>query len=224
MQIRKDVLKDAAYDLRFLLNRCYRKKGALNFVSNKYVLSTCERNYLARAVHSNSISASRMDKIVNLSKIKDQSLFIDGYNVLISYESIISGNYESIILCDDGVIRDLNAVFGRYKCNKMTANSLNSILSLINEYKPLNTTFLFDKQVSFSGKLANFTRKILKIYGLKGEVILSKNVDFDIVKLENARNGIVATSDGIIIDKVNRIIDLPFYFLKKSKISIKRSF
>ncbi len=224
MQIRKDILKDAAYDLRFLLNRKYRKKGALTFVSNKYVLSMHERNYLARAIHSNFISASRMDKIVNLSQITDQSLFIDGYNVLITLESIIRGDYDSIISCDDGVIRDINAIFGKYKCNKTTESSLNNILSLINEYKPLNVTFLFDKQVSFSGKLANLIRNLFRVYGLEWEVTLSKNVDFELVKLANARNGIVATSDGIIIDKVNKIIDLPFYFLKKSKISIKRSF
>ena len=39
------LLNNAAYDLKFLLNRGYRKKGALNFVSNKYLLNKDERNY-----------------------------------------------------------------------------------------------------------------------------------------------------------------------------------
>jgi len=49
-------------------------------------------------------------------------------------------------------------------------------------------------------------------------------VDFEIIKLSRAKNGIVAASDGVIIDKVDRIVDLPFHFLEKSKINVRKSF
>ena len=92
MQIRKNKLQEAAYDLRFLLDRGYRKKGALQFVANKYVLNKHERNYLARSVFSSLKSEERREKIVDISKIRDQFLLVDGYNVLITVESITRGN------------------------------------------------------------------------------------------------------------------------------------
>lgn len=224
MQIRNDILKKAAYDLRFLLNRGYRKKNAITFVSNKYLLSLHERNYLARSVFSNSKSEFRKNKVVNISKIQGQFLLLDGYNVLITVESIFREDFDSIILCDDGVIRDLNAVFGKYKFNETTEKALDSILGLIDKYRPLKIKIFFDRQVSFSGKLANLTEKIIHHHRLNGEAILSKNVDFEIIRLACTKNGIVATSDGIIIDKVDKIVDLPFYILENSKIKVKRSF
>jgi hypothetical protein len=224
MQIRKYILKEAAHDLRFLLNRGYRKKGALNFVSNKYLLSADERNYMVRCVFSDSKSIFRRNKIVDISQIEGRSILIDGYNVLITVETIFQEDYSSIILCDDGIIRDLNAVFGKYKFNQKTKDVLTDIVSLIKKYGPSEIKFFFDRQVSFSGKLANLTEEITGFQGLKGEAILSKIVDFEIIKLSRAKKGIVATSDGAIIDKVDRIVDLPFHFLEKSKISVKKAF
>lgn len=224
MQIRKNILKEAAYDLRFLLNRGYRKKNALIFVSNKYLLHLNERNYLARSIFSSSRSASRMEKIIDVSLIEGQILLVDGYNVLITVESLGRDDYNSLMLCDDGVIRDLNAVFGKYKFNENTERALKNIITLIKEYKPLKVKFFFDKQVSFSGKLANLTEEIIHHYGLKGEATLLKNVDFEIIKAANSQRGIVATSDSIIMDKVDKIVDLPSCFLNMKKISIKRCF
>lgn len=224
MQIRKNILKEAAYDLRFLLNRGYRKKNALTFVANKYLLNLDERNYLARSIFSSSRSVSRMEKIIDVSLIEGQILLVDGYNVLITVESLCRDDFNFLILCDDGIIRDLNAVFGKYKFNENTERALKNIITLIKEYKPLKVKFFFDKQVSFSGKLANLTEDVIRYYGLKGEAALSKNVDFEIIKVANSQRGIVATSDSIIMDKVDKIVDLPSCFLNMKKISIKRCF
>ena len=220
MQIRKDILQDSSYDLRFLLNRGYRKKNALNFVSNKYLLSKHERNYLARSIYSELIAKSRMDKIVELSAIENRFLLVDGYNVLISVESICKKDYDSLILCDDGIIRDLNAVFGKYKLNEYTKKALNNILVVINEYNP-KIRFFFDKQVSFSGKLMKMTEELMNVYKIEGDVFLSSNVDFEIIKMDNNENCVVSTSDSVIIDKVSRILDIPFYILQKKDLKPK---
>lgn len=216
MQINKDKLQDASYDLRFLLNRSYRKKNALNFVSNKYLLSKNERNYLSRSIFSDIEIKSRMDKITDISEIEDQILIVDGYNVLIGVESICKGDYGSLILCDDGILRDLNAVFGKYKFNEYTKRALNYILSSLGKYRPLTIIFFYDKQVSFSGKLAKLTHKLMAFHKINGEAVLSKKVDFEMVKLASAQNGIVVTGDSAVIDKVRRILDLPFYILKNT--------
>ncbi|MGB9937934.1 MAG: DUF434 domain-containing protein [Methanobacterium sp.] len=223
MQIRERKLKEAAYDLRFLLNRNYRKKNALTFVSNKYVLSLNERNYLGRSIFSNSIINSRKNKIINLPQIENKYILIDGYNVLITTESICRKDYNSLVLCDDGIIRDINAVFGKYKFNKNTEVGLNTILKLIEGYKPY-VTFFFDKQVSWSGKLAQLTKEIMVNMSIKGKAIVSENVDLDIIKAREPKNGIIATSDGIIIDKVDKVIDIPSIFLKNMNIEINNKF
>jgi len=214
MQIEKNKLKEAAFDLRFLLNRGYRKKGALQFVANKYVLNKDERNYLARSIFSDLISKKRQEKIIDISKIKDEFLLVDGYNVLITVESLYNEDYDSIILCDDMVIRDLNAVFGKYKFNHATEMALNKILDLISLCDPSYTYFFFDSPVSFSGKLAGLTKKIMAGYNLPGNVCLSKTVDTEIIMLSKLKNAVVATGDSVIIDKVDRVVDIPRYILE----------
>lgn len=221
MQIEKNKLQEAAYDLRFLLDRSYRKKGALQFVANKYVLNKRERNYLARSVFTSLKSKERREKIIDISKIRDQFLLVDGYNVLITVESMYNGNNDSIILCDDMIIRDLNAVFGKYKFSEFTEKALDSILVLINLYGPFYVNFFFDSPVSFSGKLAFLTKKVMNDYNIKGDVVLSKNVDTEIIRLSRMKKGIVATSDSVIIDKVDKIVDIPHHILEMDENVIK---
>lgn len=220
MQIKKDKLQKAAYDLRFLINRNYRKKGALQFVANRYILDKNERNYLARSIFSNLISKERQEKMLDISKIKGQLLLVDGYNVLITVESIYNEDYDSIVLCDDGVIRDLNAVFGKYKLSNATEMALNKILDLISLYSPSCTCFFFDSPVSFSGKLAGVTKRIIGEHNMRGSVCLSKTVDAEIIKLSQLKNGIAATGDSVIIDKVGRFVDIPRYILELNKNTI----
>ncbi|MBI5681187.1 MAG: DUF434 domain-containing protein [Methanobacterium sp.] len=215
--MKKDKINEAVYDLRFLLNRGYRKKNALQFVSNKYLLSKRERNYLARSVFSNLKSESRGEKIVEITQIENKYLLVDGYNVLITTESICQRDYESLILCDDMILRDLNAVFGKYKFKDSTKKALNAILELINEYNPAYVNFLFDSPVSFSAKLAKLTNEIMQHYGIQGSTNVSKNVDFEIIESSKTNNGVVATGDSVIIDKIDKVVDIPFIILQKYK-------
>ena len=122
----KKSLKDASYDLKFLLNRGYRKKIALNFVANKYLLDKNARNFwLGRFFQ---LKNHRKIKIVDIVNINNKTIFIDGYNVLITVESICNQEYDSIIMCDDGVLRDTNAIFGKYKINSPTEIALTNII------------------------------------------------------------------------------------------------
>ncbi|MGZ3514587.1 MAG: DUF434 domain-containing protein, partial [Thermodesulfobacteriota bacterium] len=59
----KDLQK-AARDFRFLLNRGYPRKAALELVGNRYGLTSDERHLLHRGVFSDSDSESRRKKKV----------------------------------------------------------------------------------------------------------------------------------------------------------------
>lgn len=213
----KKRLEDAAYDLKFLLNRGYRKKVALNLVANKYLLNRDGRNFLVRKVYSNEKITERLLKIVNIVNIRNKTVFIDGYNVLITVESISNHDYDSIIICDDGVLRDINAVFGKYKISSSTEVALNNIISILHQNDPACINFLYDSPVSKSGELAKLTNKLIKTHGLNGIAVTEKNVDFKLVKLAKKFDGIVATSDGAVMDKVKHVLDIPYWICKTLK-------
>lgn len=213
----KDIqihLKDASYDLRFLLNRGYKKSVALNLVANKYLLDKDGRNYLVRKIYSDDKSQHRSRKIIDISNISNKTIFIDGYNVLISVETICNQDYDSLIMGDDGVLRDLKAVFGKYKINSTTENALNKIMNILSRYNPTYIQFFYDSPVSKSGELAKITQSIIQIHKLNGSAVTIKNVDFELVKISGKYSGIVATSDGPIIDKVNYVLDIPYWICK----------
>lgn len=216
-------LQNASNDLRFLLNRGYRKLMAINFVGNHYLLDKNERNFLHRTVFSQKKSLIRKGKVVPLCKIKENTLLIDGYNILITIESICLDE-DSIIISDDGIMRDVNAVFGKYKFKEITENALNSIISLIRVYQPKDVRVFYDKPVSYSGKLAKLTEGIMENLGISGKAETAVNVDFQLIKLSHQTGGVVATSDGIIMDKVDRILDIPCYIykIKKKNLSLSK--
>ncbi|MDP1552514.1 MAG: DUF434 domain-containing protein [Methanobacteriaceae archaeon] len=204
-------MKNAVNDLKYLLNQNYRKKIALNFVANHYLLSKEDRHYLARSIFSDALSKMRKSKIINLKNIQNHYLFLDGYNVLITVEAII--NHDKVILSDDGFLRDFLGIFGNYKLNSNTKNALSLIFKCISQYPPQYIKFYLDKQVSFSGKLSHKINKMFKNHGLNGTIVLSKEVDSNLVHECNEVGCIGATSDGIMIDKLERVVDIPSYIL-----------
>ena len=210
----EEKISEAVHDLRYLLNRGYRKKGALKFVSDKYLLNIHERNYLSRKVFSREVALSRQNKILDISRVKDEDVFVDGYNVLITVESICTG-YPSLVRCDDGFLRDINAVFGKYRINDTTKTALTQIILLLKCYKPQFVKFLYDSPVSQSGELSKVTRTLLNANDLPGDAVTSKNVDSELVTLSRKVQGIVATSDSAVIDKIQRVVDIPCEILKK---------
>jgi hypothetical protein len=218
----KDIhirLKNASYDLKFLLNRGYKKKVAVNLVANKYVLNKDGRNYLIRKIFSDDKSRDRSHKIININHITNKTIIIDGYNVLISVEAICNREYSSLIMCDDGLLRDLKAVFGKYKINSTTEIALNNIIGILGQYNPAYVYFFYDSPVSKSGELALITNDLIQISNTNGCAVTHKNVDLELVKQSKKYDGIVATSDGPVIDKVNNVLDIPCNICKTIKYS-----
>jgi hypothetical protein len=211
MNYKDPILEAANRDFRYLLNQGYPRKGALKFVGDHYLLEEISRNYLYRTVFSNEQAENRKMKLVVLADIMDKIVFIDGYNVLITLESICGGENGLIVKADDGVIRDVKAVFGKYKGNKMTKGVLNAVMSLLKPYHPLAVRVFYDRQVSLSGELAKLTQEIMAMHGVQGTAETSENVDFQLVHLSRDVEGIVATSDSVIMDKVDMILDIPSY-------------
>ena len=200
-------ISDAVRDLRYLLDRGYPRDSAVNFVANHYRLPLNQRHLLARCVFSRREVAEHRRKSVRASAVRGKHLGVDGYNVLITLESAITR--KQVVRCDDGYVRDLRAIFGKYRVSPATPRALTELLRIIARAKPSYVEFLFDKQVSRSGELAGMVRQRLEEAKLKGDAQATGGVD---LKLRSF--GVVASSDRAIIERAKAIWDIPAGLLK----------
>jgi len=205
-------LFNAYEDLKYLLNRGYRKNVALKFVSNHYRLRKEDRHLLARCVFSDGEIETREKKRKPIDFVKGKTLAIDGFNVLITLESVLEGK---AILCEDGFVRDLKYQRG-YKLSEKTEEMLFLLLEFLFKFHPKGLIFFYDRPVSKSGKIAKLTNEIMEKVGLSGKAEAVNSVDFELEKFE-----IVATSDLAVINKVKYVVDIPQEFAKSRGIKIK---
>ncbi len=167
-----------------------------------------QRNYLARKVSSNKKAQVRQSKLTDLNKIKGQLVLVDGYNVLITSESVLY-HEEAVLESDDGVLRDVKGIFGKYKPHQHTENTLNILLDTLKAENPREILFFYDSPVSLSGELAQLTRKIMDDKNIPGSTFTHRQVDFELIKSAQKEGSVVATSDGPLIDRLERVVDIP---------------
>ncbi|MEM2907605.1 MAG: DUF434 domain-containing protein [Candidatus Hadarchaeales archaeon] len=203
-------LKRAIKDLRYLLNRGYPRESAVSFVSNHYRLPLSQRHLLTRCVFSDAEAAANRAKAVDMASVRGKSLGVDGYNVLITVESILTG--KPIVMCDDGYVRDLRAIFGKYRKSPATSKALKTVLMTVSEARPSEVYILFDGQVSRSGELAAEVRGLLERTGLEGSAKAVKGVDFQLRGFD-----VAASSDRAVIERARSIWDIPGEILKRKK-------
>lgn len=197
----KDLQK-AAEDFRYLLNRGYPRKAALELAGNRYALTFDERHLLHRGVFSDGDSESRRKKITSIKAIRNKDLAIDGHNVLITVEAGLSGR--PLVLADDGFIRDISGLSGSFRKTEMTEKAVELIIRFLKKWGSRHTLFLFDAPISKSGILARELRTLLKKEGLPGDALAMKVPEKTLIGFQ----GVIATSDTAIIDRSKRVIDL----------------
>ncbi len=201
-------LQMAAQDFRCLLDRGYPRKPSLELVGNRYQLTYDQRHLLHRGVFSEEDSKRRRSKKISLSRVRGKDLAIDGYNVLITLEGGLSGR--SLILGDDGFIRDISGLSGNYRKSDRTEEAFSLIFKVLKKAKPRHTLFLFDSPISKSGELAQEVRRRLRQEGLLGDARTMGAPE----KTLNRYPGVVATTDTAIIDQSIMAVDLSGHILK----------
>ncbi len=201
-------LQKAAEDFRYLLNREYPRKGALELIGNRYGLTFDERHLLHRGVFADADSESRRRKIISINAIRNKNLAIDGHNVLITVEAGLSER--PLILADDGFVRDISGLSGSFAKTAVTEKALQVIVTFLKKWNPRNVLFLFDAPISKSGILAQELRAFLKKEGLPGDALAVKVPEKTLIGFQ----GVVATSDTAIIDRSERVIDLAGHIIR----------
>ncbi len=202
-------LQKAAEDFRYLLNRRYPRKAALELVGNRYGLTFDERHLLHRGVFSNMDSQARRKKNIPIEEVRNKDLAIDGHNVLITIEAGISGR--PLVLADDGFVRDISGLSGSFKKTEETEEAVQLIIRVLKKWKPRQTLFLLDAPISMSGKLAEEIRDRLKQANLPGDATAVKVPE----KILIGFPGVIATSDTAIINQSKKVLDLAGYIITK---------
>jgi hypothetical protein len=196
-------LKDAARDARYLVNRGYSKESVVRFVSDHYRLLQEQRFVLTRVVVASGTATKRKEKMTPVEMLHGRVLFIDGYNVLISVESLLAG--KQVYLCDDGFIRDTQGIFRSYRMSRLTKDALSAVFDLLACACLAKAEFFLDRQISMSGQLAAMVRQIMAEHRVPGTASTMQDVDRQLKEC----NGIVATGDGNVIDASSQAMDIP---------------
>ena len=204
----------AAEEIRYLINRGHPKDSVIRFISDHYCLPKDQRLVLTRTVIESSIACLRMAKALPIEALRGKIVYVDGYNVLITLESLLE-DYP-VYMCDDGFLRDTRGIHSCYKCSEFTVPAIVEMVGLLASPDPSRIEILFDQQISRSGELARLTRSIMADKSLPGDARTARNVDY----LLKTAKFTVATSDGNVIDAAPYVVDLPRHLATRKKINV----
>ncbi|MBN2111179.1 MAG: DUF434 domain-containing protein [Methanosarcinaceae archaeon] len=213
MQHLNRELTEAAEEIRYLLGREYPKSSAVRFVSDHHRLKGTQRFILSRNVLAPAIAASRRSKRLACTDMQDRDIAIDGYNVLITLESFLKN--EDMWVGDDGFIRDTRGVFSNHINDSETYAAVDLLVDMMVSSSIRSVTILLDSQMSKSGELAALLRQKIEEVHIKGHVLTSRTVDNELKRV--SADSVVATADGIIIDALEHVVDIPACVIKGKK-------
>ncbi|WP_406659691.1 DUF434 domain-containing protein [Methanolobus sp. ZRKC3] len=198
-------MAEAARDIRYLLQRGYPRDSSIRFAGDHYLLDKNERYILARTVFSTGTAIARKNKKLRCQELKGRTLLIDGYNVLITLESLLKGG--DLWRADDSFLRDIKGMFRSHSNDRSTFEAVEEMLSFLASSEVKKAIVLLDTQMKNSGELAALIRKRMEELSIKGDAETSRHVDYDLKNCEPS--SVVATADGIVIDSVNNVVDIP---------------
>ncbi|HEX7313561.1 MAG TPA: DUF5616 domain-containing protein, partial [Pyrinomonadaceae bacterium] len=126
--------------------------------------------------------------------VRGADLVVDGFNVVITAEAALGGGV--LVCCRDGCVRDLSSVHGSYRSVEETERAINIIGLALERLAPRKVSWLLDRPVSNSGRLAATLRRIAEERGWPWTIALEFNPDRDIVNSAD----IAVTSDSNVLD------------------------
>lgn len=193
------ALRQAVADLSWLLSHGYAVDSSLKLVGDRHGLTARQRLAVQRSACGDEAARRRREGRVNLDDIRGRSLGVDGYNLLITVESALSGGL--ILVGRDGCFRDLASIHGTYRHVEETIPALERILELISLQAPLKIDWFLDRPVSNSGRLKACMAELLQA---RRSPQVAQHWDIQLVDSPDAElsryQGIVATSDSVILD------------------------
>ncbi|MBP1919361.1 DUF434 domain-containing protein [Youngiibacter multivorans] len=194
-------LKTAREELIWLLDRGYSMDTASTFVGNHHSLTARQRNAMKRSSSSRSDLKQRLGKRISPSEINGKEVLIDGFNIIITLETSLSGSL--LILCGDGVIRDLAGLRGTYHLIPQTDTAISLLLESLERLGTASAKIYLDSPVSNSGRLKKRILEISSTFRLPVEVSLADDSDKSMAGKER-----IITGDSILLDSCTSWVNL----------------
>jgi len=209
-----DKLKMAVQDMMYLLSRNYAEKASSELVGNRYKLKTRQIQALRGASASEQQIQHRKDKQLEVSDLKNKILYLDGFNVLILMESLLSGAY--IFEGADGCFRDLSGVHGTYKRVNQTRTAIGLVAAFFQKAEVQKLIWIFDKPVSNSGRI----KKIVLDFAEENKLNWEAELEFNPDKFLAENSEIAVSSDALILDHCPKWFNLIAYLIREENLEV----
>lgn len=209
-----DKLKSAVRDMPYLLSRNYAEKASADLVGNHYRLKTRQIQALRGASASEIQIQNRKSKELEISDLKNKTIYLDGFNVLILLESLLSGAY--IFEGLDGCFRDLSGVFGTYKRVNQTQKVIELVAEFFQKSQAEKLIWIFDKPVSNSERI----KQIILDYAIENNLNWNVELEFNPDKFLAENVEIIISSDAWILDHGKSWFNLIGYLIEEENLSV----
>jgi hypothetical protein len=198
----------AAADLSDLLSKGYAEKSAMLLVGDHFRLNNRQRKALTRI----TVAKPRIDHMreaeVKEAEVKDQTIAIDGFNLIIFAEALLSGGYVFEGL--DGVFRDIAGIHGSYRRVLETHGAVDLINESIVKLGATKVHWYLDSPVSNSGRLRAYLLSD-RFTHVPWEVHVIHNPDKALIDLES---GIILSNDRVVQESANRWFNFSAYLVR----------
>jgi hypothetical protein len=196
------TLRLALGDYCLLLTKGYAEPSALKLVGDRFELNQRQRIAVMRSACSDQQLQSRCGRQVAIGTARGKSLAIDGYNLLIAIEAALAGAL--IFVGRDGCCRDICGLHGTYRKVQETIPAVELVGQFLAAHTMSPILWFFDSPVSNSGRLKAMLLERAQANNWNWQIELSINPDKELI----ATDGIVATSDSIVLDMCKKWLNL----------------
>jgi hypothetical protein len=188
----------AVADLSWLLSRGYAWASSLKLVGDRHRLVERQRTAILRSSCSDEALARRTATRLEIGAIRDRSLRIDGFNLILTLESALGGGV--LLGGRDGCLRDLASVHGTYRRVDETRPALELAAKWLTQWGADSCTWYLDAPVSNSGRLATLIRET--------DVMWSAEVVPDPDAVLSVPDDPVVTADALVLDSCGPWVNL----------------
>lgn len=204
------ALRAAVSDLSWLLSHGYAVQSSLELVGNRYALRDRQRLAVGRCACADDALARRREHCLSSDALRDQELWLDGYNVLMVLEAALGGGV--VLVGRDGCCRDVLGIHGSYHRVHETEPALKLVGEFTQELGISGCHWWLDQPVSNSGRLKMLILEVAAANGWNWQVDLAMNPD----EVLAASSQVVVTADSAILDRCQRWTNLARAIISRS--------
>ncbi|MBD3867401.1 MAG: DUF434 domain-containing protein [Acidobacteria bacterium] len=200
------MLRQAVAEFSWLLTRGYPARAALKLVGDRYALVARQRQAILRCGCEDQSREHTGLSAVAPEQCAGHPVGIDGYNLLITLESALSGGL--VLTGRDGRYRDLASVHGNYRSVRETDLALELLLETTGALNPSRVDIFLDQPVSNSGRLKTRLAELLEAFRWDGASEFNIELTPSPDRILKEYDGIVVTADSIVLRRCSRSLDM----------------